>query len=166
MCYSWALKVITVGMILILILNVTMPWVQQGPGCSFAWNWVSLLMNDQTTGHQSSAVPPHTESVTHDMDGSNHDDNRLDTKATVQGTCVRITNAAHSVCWYEKKPHLPFNRIVAVVMRSLDREDKVEKLLSAKAFGHKTSQPYYGALKFFFLLVALFPKNRKHKYSN
>ncbi|XP_031163690.1 dachshund c isoform X1 [Sander lucioperca] len=36
------------------------------------------------TGHQSSAAPPHTESVTQDMDGSNHDDNRLDTKATVQ----------------------------------------------------------------------------------
>ncbi|XP_051284528.1 dachshund c isoform X1 [Dicentrarchus labrax] len=36
------------------------------------------------TGHQSSAAPPHTESVTQDVDGSNHDDNRLDSKATVQ----------------------------------------------------------------------------------
>lgn len=36
------------------------------------------------TGHQSSAAPPHTESVTQDVDGSSHDDNRLDTKATVQ----------------------------------------------------------------------------------
>ncbi|KAM3606315.1 uncharacterized protein V6R79_014180 [Siganus canaliculatus] len=36
------------------------------------------------TGHQSSAAPPHTESVTQDVDGSNHDDNRPDTKATVQ----------------------------------------------------------------------------------
>ncbi|XP_068424629.1 dachshund c isoform X3 [Clinocottus analis] len=36
------------------------------------------------TGHQSSAAPPHTESVTQDVDGSNHDDNRLDTKTTVQ----------------------------------------------------------------------------------
>ncbi|KAK9541401.1 hypothetical protein VZT92_001446 [Zoarces viviparus] len=36
------------------------------------------------TGHQSSAAPPHTEPVTRDVDGSNHDDNRLDTKATVQ----------------------------------------------------------------------------------
>ncbi|XP_041865958.1 dachshund c isoform X2 [Melanotaenia boesemani] len=35
-------------------------------------------------GHQSSAAPPHTESVTQDVDGSSHDDNRLDTKATVQ----------------------------------------------------------------------------------
>lgn len=46
----------------------------------------SLLHTANThTGHQSSAVPPHTESVTQDMDqGSNHDDNRLDSKATVQ----------------------------------------------------------------------------------
>ncbi|XP_059179837.1 dachshund c isoform X4 [Centropristis striata] len=29
-------------------------------------------------------APPHTESATQDVDGSNHDDNRLDTKATVQ----------------------------------------------------------------------------------
>ncbi|KAI4813188.1 hypothetical protein KUCAC02_024534 [Chaenocephalus aceratus] len=36
------------------------------------------------TGHQSSAAPPHTESVTQDVDGSNHDDSRLDTKPTVQ----------------------------------------------------------------------------------
>ncbi|XP_063730298.1 dachshund c isoform X2 [Eleginops maclovinus] len=36
------------------------------------------------TGHQSSAAPPHTESVTQDMDGSNHDDNRLEAKPTVQ----------------------------------------------------------------------------------
>ncbi|XP_054456102.1 dachshund c isoform X2 [Anoplopoma fimbria] len=36
------------------------------------------------TGHQSSAAPPHTESVTQDVDGSNHDDNRMDAKATVQ----------------------------------------------------------------------------------
>ncbi|TNN70612.1 Dachshund 1 [Liparis tanakae] len=36
------------------------------------------------TGHQSSAAPPHTESVTQDVDGSNHDDNRLDSKTTVQ----------------------------------------------------------------------------------
>ncbi|XP_060895965.1 dachshund c isoform X1 [Labrus mixtus] len=46
----------------------------------------SLLHTANThTGHQSSAVPPHTESVTQDMDhGSNHDDNRLDSMATVQ----------------------------------------------------------------------------------
>ncbi|XP_071336353.1 dachshund c isoform X1 [Trachinotus anak] len=45
----------------------------------------SLLHTASThTGHQSSAAPPHTESVTQDVDGSNHDDNRLDTKATVQ----------------------------------------------------------------------------------
>ncbi|XP_077960825.1 dachshund c isoform X4 [Gasterosteus aculeatus] len=36
------------------------------------------------TGHQSSAAPPHAESVTQDVDGSNHNDNRMDTKATVQ----------------------------------------------------------------------------------
>ncbi|XP_034464922.1 dachshund c isoform X3 [Hippoglossus hippoglossus] len=45
----------------------------------------SLLHTANThTGHQSSAAPPHTEPVTQDVDGSNHDDNRLDTKATVQ----------------------------------------------------------------------------------
>ncbi|XP_069394414.1 dachshund c isoform X2 [Paralichthys olivaceus] len=45
----------------------------------------SLLHTANThTGHQSSAVPPHTEPVTQDVDGSNHADNRLDTKATVQ----------------------------------------------------------------------------------
>ncbi|XP_022619344.1 dachshund homolog 1-like isoform X4 [Seriola dumerili] len=45
----------------------------------------SLLHTANThTGHQSSAAPPHTESLTQDVDGSNHDDNRLDTKATVQ----------------------------------------------------------------------------------
>ncbi|GLD75535.1 dachshund c isoform X1, partial [Lates japonicus] len=45
----------------------------------------SLLHTANThTGHQSSAAPPHTESVTQDVDGSSHDDNRLDTKATVQ----------------------------------------------------------------------------------
>uniref|UniRef100_UPI0009B350BC dachshund c n=1 Tax=Monopterus albus TaxID=43700 RepID=UPI0009B350BC len=45
----------------------------------------SLLHTANThTAHQSSAAPPHTESVTQDVDGSNHDDNRLDTKATVQ----------------------------------------------------------------------------------
>ncbi|XP_026212265.1 dachshund c isoform X2 [Anabas testudineus] len=43
------------------------------------------------TGHQSSAAPPHTESVTQDMDGSKHDDSRLDTKATVQGFCLWIS---------------------------------------------------------------------------
>ncbi|KAL6102022.1 uncharacterized protein ACO6RY_17149 [Pungitius sinensis] len=36
------------------------------------------------TGHQSSAAPPHTESVTQDVDGTNHNDNRMDAKATVQ----------------------------------------------------------------------------------
>ncbi|XP_028280049.1 dachshund c isoform X2 [Parambassis ranga] len=37
------------------------------------------------TGHQSSAAAaPHTEPVNQDVDGSNHDDNRLDAKATVQ----------------------------------------------------------------------------------
>ncbi|XP_069548985.1 dachshund c isoform X3 [Brachyistius frenatus] len=46
----------------------------------------SLLHTANThTGHQSSAALPHSESVTQDADGSNHDDNRLDTKATVQG---------------------------------------------------------------------------------
>ncbi|KAK2824443.1 hypothetical protein Q5P01_021618 [Channa striata] len=45
----------------------------------------SLLHTANThTGHQSSAAPLHAESVTQDVDGSNHDDNRLDTKATVQ----------------------------------------------------------------------------------
>ncbi|XP_035462564.1 dachshund c isoform X1 [Scophthalmus maximus] len=45
----------------------------------------SLLHTANThTGHQSSAAPPHTDSVTQDVDGSNHDDNRLDTTATVQ----------------------------------------------------------------------------------
>ncbi|XP_026165899.1 dachshund c isoform X2 [Mastacembelus armatus] len=45
----------------------------------------SLLHTGNThTGHQSSTAPPHTESVTQDVDGSNHDDCRLDTKATVQ----------------------------------------------------------------------------------
>uniref|UniRef100_A0A3B4V0X6 Dachshund c n=1 Tax=Seriola dumerili TaxID=41447 RepID=A0A3B4V0X6_SERDU len=39
-------------------------------------------------------APPHTESLTQDVDGSNHDDNRLDTKATVQGTGVEITNTS------------------------------------------------------------------------
>ncbi|TMS04876.1 hypothetical protein E3U43_010033 [Larimichthys crocea] len=43
-----------------------------------------LSMEQKNRGHQSSAAPPHTESVTQDVDGSNHDDNRLDTKATVQ----------------------------------------------------------------------------------
>ncbi len=62
---------------------------------------MSLLINDQTTGHQSSAAPSHTESVTQDVDGNNHDDNRLDTKATVQGTGVQITNTAFSVCGCE-----------------------------------------------------------------
>ncbi|XP_038593814.1 dachshund c isoform X3 [Micropterus salmoides] len=46
---------------------------------------LSLLHTASThTGHQSSAAPPHSESVTQDVDGSNHDDNRLDTKATIQ----------------------------------------------------------------------------------
>ncbi|XP_028983087.1 dachshund c isoform X2 [Betta splendens] len=35
------------------------------------------------TGHQSSAALPHSEAVTPDADGSKHDDNRPDTKATV-----------------------------------------------------------------------------------
>ncbi|KAM3862552.1 dachshund c [Diretmus argenteus] len=39
---------------------------------------------DTPTGHQSSLVPPHTDSVTQEVDGSNHDDNRLDAKAMVQ----------------------------------------------------------------------------------
>ncbi|XP_036980688.1 dachshund c isoform X1 [Acanthopagrus latus] len=43
-----------------------------------------LHTSSSHTGHQSSAAPPHTESVTQDVDGSNHDANRLDTKATVQ----------------------------------------------------------------------------------
>ncbi|CAL1577654.1 unnamed protein product [Knipowitschia caucasica] len=33
------------------------------------------------SGHQSSAAPPHSESVTQDVEGSKHDDSRLDTKA-------------------------------------------------------------------------------------
>lgn len=98
---------------------------------------MSLLINDQTTGHQSSAVPPHTESVTQDMDGSNHEDNRLDTKATVQGTGVQITNTALSVCRCEKKPHLPFNWIVFSFVQLLDRKDwNREAAATAKTFGH------------------------------
>ncbi|XP_029962734.1 dachshund c isoform X2 [Salarias fasciatus] len=51
----------------------------------------SLLHTTNThTGHQSSAAPPHTESVTQDVNGSNHDDNRLDGKTTVQGTEGRV----------------------------------------------------------------------------
>ncbi|XP_030011961.1 dachshund c isoform X2 [Sphaeramia orbicularis] len=54
----------------------------------------SLLHNAAThTGHQSSAAAPHTESVTQDVDGSNHDDNRLDTKATVQEGRVFLQTA-------------------------------------------------------------------------
>lgn len=56
----------------------------------------SLLHTANThtaTGHQSSAAPPHTESVTQDLDGSNHDDNRLDTKATVQEGRVFLQTA-------------------------------------------------------------------------
>ncbi|XP_074532245.1 dachshund c isoform X3 [Halichoeres trimaculatus] len=45
------------------------------------------------TGHQSSAGPPHTESVTQDVDGSNHDDNRLESKATVQEGRVFLQTA-------------------------------------------------------------------------
>ncbi|KAM9847469.1 dachshund c [Aulostomus maculatus] len=45
----------------------------------------SLLHTANThTGHQSSAAPPHTESVNQDVEVSNHEDNRLDSKATVQ----------------------------------------------------------------------------------
>ncbi|XP_022073849.1 dachshund c isoform X2 [Acanthochromis polyacanthus] len=45
----------------------------------------SLLHTANThTGHQSSTAPPHTESVTQDVEGSNHDDSRMDTKGTVQ----------------------------------------------------------------------------------
>lgn len=95
------LKAITAGAILIFMLNVTKPSVRRVFGRSFASNSVSLLINVQTTGHQSSAAPPHTESVTQDVDGSNHDDNRLDTKATVQGTGVQTANTASSVCRYE-----------------------------------------------------------------
>uniref|UniRef100_A0A3Q4AZU4 SKI/SNO/DAC domain-containing protein n=1 Tax=Mola mola TaxID=94237 RepID=A0A3Q4AZU4_MOLML len=42
---------------------------------------------EHTLLHTATAhtVPPHTESVTQDVDASNHDDHRLDTKATVQG---------------------------------------------------------------------------------
>ncbi|XP_024916677.1 dachshund c isoform X1 [Cynoglossus semilaevis] len=44
----------------------------------------SLLHTANThTGHQSSAAAPHTEPMSQDMDGSNHSDSRLDTKATV-----------------------------------------------------------------------------------
>ncbi|XP_023146881.1 dachshund c isoform X2 [Amphiprion ocellaris] len=44
----------------------------------------SLLHTANThTGHQSSTAP-HTESVTQDVEGSNHDDSRMDTKGTVQ----------------------------------------------------------------------------------
>lgn len=82
---------------------------------------MSLLINDQTTGHQSSAAPPHTESVTQDVDGSNHDDSRLDTKATVQGTGVRITTQLH----------IMISGNVGVV-QSLDRKDrKVKKKKAA-----------------------------------
>ncbi|XP_058506696.1 dachshund c isoform X1 [Solea solea] len=48
------------------------------------------------TGHQSSAAAaaaPHTESVTQDVDGSNHDDNRQDTKASVQEGRVFLQTA-------------------------------------------------------------------------
>ncbi|XP_028325408.1 dachshund c isoform X2 [Gouania willdenowi] len=47
------------------------------------------------TGHQSSAAPPHTESVTQDVNGSLHDDNRLvETKATVQDGRVFLQTKA------------------------------------------------------------------------
>ncbi|XP_037553516.1 dachshund c [Nematolebias whitei] len=36
-------------------------------------------------GHQSLAAPPHAESVTQDANGSSHDDDRPDTKATQEG---------------------------------------------------------------------------------
>lgn len=45
-----------------------------------------LRINDPNAGHQSSAVPPHTEAVNQDADGGGgHEDSRLDTKAAVQG---------------------------------------------------------------------------------
>lgn len=59
-------------------------------------------MNDQIAGHQSSAAPPHAESVTQDVDGSNHNDNRMDTKATVQGTSVQKTDKRLLWCVSEK----------------------------------------------------------------
>ncbi|XP_029925878.1 dachshund c isoform X2 [Myripristis murdjan] len=43
-----------------------------------------LHVADTPTGHQSSLAPPLIESVTQEVDGSNIDDNRTDTKATVQ----------------------------------------------------------------------------------
>lgn len=54
----------------------------------------SLLHTASThSGHQSSAAPPHAESVTQDVEGSKHDDNRLDTKATVQEGRVFLQTA-------------------------------------------------------------------------
>lgn len=54
----------------------------------------SLLHSAPThSGHQSSAAPPHSESVTQDVEGSKHDDNRLDTKATAQEGRVFLQNA-------------------------------------------------------------------------
>ncbi|KAM6916123.1 dachshund c isoform 2-T2 [Xenentodon cancila] len=38
--------------------------------------------------HQSTTAPPHTEPATQDVDGSSHDDSRLDGKATVQESRV------------------------------------------------------------------------------
>lgn len=46
------------------------------------------------TGHQSSAAPPLSESVTQDVDGSKHDDNRLDTKTAVQEGRVFLQSTA------------------------------------------------------------------------
>ncbi|XP_072292834.1 dachshund c isoform X2 [Eucyclogobius newberryi] len=55
----------------------------------------SLLHSAPTlSGHQSSAAPPHSESVTQDVEGSKHDDNRLDTKATAQEGRVFLQTTA------------------------------------------------------------------------
>lgn len=77
---------------------------------------MSLLINGQATGHQSSAAPPHTEPVTQDSDGNNHDDSRVDTKATVQGTSVQITKAAFSVCRGENRHHIVIKKIVEKIL--------------------------------------------------
>lgn len=116
--------------------------MQQSPGCSFACNEVSLLINDQTSGHQSSAAPPHTESMTQDMDGSNHDDNRLDTKATVQGTGAQIIHTVLSVCRCgerkkKEKPCLPFSGTVVLFVQLLNMKDWSRKAAAtAKTCGH------------------------------
>ncbi|KAK5613403.1 hypothetical protein CRENBAI_022320 [Crenichthys baileyi] len=46
-------------------------------------------------GHQSLAAPPHTESMTQDVDGSGHDDSRLDGKATQEARVFMQTTGRY-----------------------------------------------------------------------